>query len=330
MTTRRIMLITCLAMLPGALTYTWLFGAGVLLNLLCTSLTALAAEACMLRLRRLPLQQLGDGTALVTGIILGLCLPPLLPLWMAALGTAFALIFGKHMYGGTGNNLFNPAMVGFAVLIVSFPLAMSHWPAPGSSNTFDQTLVHKVTLTQSRPVYDGITAATPLDAYKFRKGLTNEEFFQTEQAEHWQSWALVSLAYLAGGLVLVYLRLAPWQTPLAMLGTLAGLGVVFYDSGSSVSLGSPLFHLTTGAAVFAAFFVVTDPVTAPRHRSNLLLYGAGIGLVTFIIRTIGAYPEGVAFGVLLLNACVPLIDQLRVEAEATVESRTTSKRTENP
>lgn len=328
MTTRRIMLITCLAMLPGALLYTWLFGAGVMLNLLCTGLTALATEALMLRLRRLPLQQLGDGTALVTGLILGLCLPPLLPLWMAALGTAFALVFGKHMYGGTGNNLFNPAMVGFAVLIVSFPLAMSHWPAPGTV-TVETTVTQKFELTQSRPDYDGITAATPLDAYKFRSGLTNDEFFRAEQAEFWQGWAMVSLAYLAGGLVLIYLRLAPWQTPLAMLGTIAFLSMMFYDSGSSASLGSPLFHLTTGAAVFAAFFVITDPVTAPRHRGNLLLYGAGIGLVTFIIRTIGAYPEGVAFGVLLLNACVPLLDQLRVGADAADESAAAPKQAES-
>ncbi len=310
--------ITLLALLPGFAVFAWHFGIGVLLNVAVASLTAVIGEALVLKLRSLPLSSLADGTAALTGALLGLCLPPLLPFWMVAIGAGFAVVFGKHLYGGSGNNVFNPAMVGFAMLIISFPLAMSHWPAPFSTNSgftdAGTSFTTKLNTSAAQEHYDGITAATPLDAYKFRIASTNDEFFSVSgtQETNWQTWASINLAFLMGGLFLLYRKLIPWQIPASFLVTLGVLSLVFYDGGSSASLGSPAFTLFTGASMLTAFFIATDPVTSPGHRVGLLVFGAGVGLIVFIIRSWGAYPEGVAFAILLMNATAPLIDHVFV------------------
>lgn len=312
MKTRSLMLTTTAALAPGIVLMTWYFGVGILINLTTAILVALITEAAALKLKSpdvaLPVQ-VQDGTIVLTGALLGLCLPPLLPLWMVVLGTVLAVLLGKHVYGGTGQNVFNPAMVGYCILILSFPLGMSHWPSIASTPGLIDTIAAKISLT-NLPPYDGLTAATPLDSYRFREGLTNAEFFQIDNTVNWQVWATINVGFLAGGLYLLSQRLIPWQTPVALLGTLLVLSLVFYDGGSSVSLGSPLFHLLSGATMMAAFFVVTDPVTCPTFPLGLIIFGIGVGLITFIIRSIGAYPEGIAFGVLLMNACSPLIDHL--------------------
>lgn len=310
MTTAAIMRMTLAALLPGAMAYAWYFGAGVVLNLLITIVTAVLIEAAILKVRQMPLSHLGDGTVIVTAVLLGLCLPPLLPAWQVILGTGFAVVFGKHVYGGLGQNVFNPAMVGFAVLIVSFPLSMSQWPEPETGDSLSKVVTAKLNMDAGRAAWDGMTAATPLDSFKFRAGLTSDEHFNEIENRNWIAWAWINLGFLAGGLYLLYRRIIPWQTPATMLATIALLAVVFYDGGSSISLGSPAFHLFTGATMLAAFFVITDPVTAPSCSQGLLLYGAGIGLITFIIRSTGAYPEGIAFAVLLMNASAPLMDHL--------------------
>ena len=305
--------ITLLALLPGFAVFAWHFGIGVLLTVALASLTAVIGEALVLKLRSRPLNSLADGTAVLTGALLGLCLPPLLPFWMVAIGAGFAVVFGKHLYGGSGNNVFNPAMVGFAMLIISFPLAMSHWPAPFSTDAAT-SFTTKLNTSAAQEHYDGITAATPLDAYKFRIASTNDEFFSVSgtQETNWQTWASINLAFLMGGLFLLYRKLIPWQIPASFLATLGVLSLVFYDGGSSASLGSPAFTLFTGASMLTAFFIATDPVTSPGHRVGLLVFGAGVGLIVFIIRSWGAYPEGVAFGILLMNATAPLIDHVFV------------------
>lgn len=308
MKTTAIMQTTLIALIPGALTWCYIFGIGALVNIVVAIITALLTETIVLRIRGRNLATLRDSTAVLTGALLGLCLPPLLPVWIVVLGVAFAMIFGKHLYGGIGNNVFNPAMVGFAVLILSFPLAMTLWPAPSLSQSINEVTSAKFSLTAGQPVYDGVTAATPLDAYKFRRGETNDEFFASQSGADWQHWAWINTAFLLGGLYLMWKKVIPWQTPVALLSTLFLLSAMFFDGGSSGSLGSPLFHLFTGATMLAAFFIVTDPVTCPGYKQGLILFGIGVGVITFIIRTQGAYPEGIAFGVLLMNAASPLID----------------------
>jgi len=308
--TPRIMNQVLLALLPGMLALTWYFGPGVLVNVVVCVAAAIGTEALILSARRLPLTPLTDRSAVVTGTLLGLCLPPLLPLWMVVAGTVFAMIFGKHLYGGLGHNPFNPAMVGYAMMIVSFPLAMSLWPAAGTHQFIPDLAGYKLGV----PVADGVSSATPLTAFKFRGGATVAEFFRSSPAMTsfaGEGWQIVNLAFLAGGLYLALRRLCDWIMPLAMLTALAVLAVAFYDGGSSRSLGSPLFHWFSGATMMAAFFIVTDPVTSPDGVVGRVVFGAGVGVLVFVIRSMGAYPDGIAFAVLLMNATAPFLDQVR-------------------
>ena len=310
---------TLLALTPGGLLVVWYFGAGIVFNIVVTSVVALATEALILRLRGKSITTLLDGSALLTGVLLGLALPPLLPFWMALVATVCALLFGKHLYGGLGHNLFNPAMVGFAILILSFPLAMSQWPPPSQASpapsiTFmthlTKTIKAKWHTQAARADYDGITRATPLDAWRFQQALSSRDFFaDPAQDANRQAWQYINLAFLLGGLGLLYLGVLPWQTPLSMLVVLGGLALVFHDDKAS-SLDALALHLLSGATMLAAFFIITDPVTCPSLPTGLLCFGAGVAGITFIIRTMGAYPEGIAFGVLLMNASSPLIDYL--------------------
>ncbi len=308
---------TLLALIPGTLAYACIFGIGILINILVVCGTAVATEAMVMHLRGQSVRLLLDGTALVAAWLLALCLPPLLPVWQAMVGIGLGLVFGKHVYGGLGKNLFNPAMVGFAILIVSFPLSMSEWPAINDHQTIAEVLTAKTRSDKADAAYDGMSGATPLDAYKFRAGLTNAEFFSPATEINWHAWLTINLAFLLGGMILLYRKIISWQAPAGFLLALSLLAMLFYDSGSSMSLGSPVFHVFSGATMLAAFFIITDPVTSPMRKELLLLYGALIGAITFLIRVTGAYPEGVAFAVLLTNACTPLMDHLASLREST-------------
>jgi len=291
--TNRIMIFVLAALLPGLFTSIYYFGAGIALNVMICISSCLLTEGLVQKIRNLPLNSLLDGSAVVTGILIGLCLPPGISSGIVILGSAFGILFGKLLYGGLGRNLFNPAMVAYAALIISFPLAMSTWPS------------------LLLPI-DGSSGATPLDLIKFRGAQTIDEITTVTQSLSNSPWQAINLSYLLGGIALVYFGIARWQGAIAMLLTLTILYAVFYDGGSSQSLGSPLFHLFTGGTMLAAFFIVTDPVTSPDSKYGLFIFGAGVGLLTFIIRSYGAYPDGIAFAVLLMNAMSPLIDQIRL------------------
>lgn len=307
--TNRMMIIVVIALIPGFLTSSYFFGIGIIVNVVVCIATCLTVESLILKARAQPQLTLLDGSALVTAFLIGLCLPPDLPLFIVILGSAFAIIFGKLLYGGLGHNIFNPAMVGYAALIISFPLAMSTWPSLPSLLSLEGTII------------DGHTAATPLDIVKFRGGLTIDEMgFGENIFLSTPPWQSINFAYLVGGLALIFMRIARWQATVAMLGTLLFLYGISYDGGSSQSFGSPLFHLFSGGTMLAAFFIVTDPVTSPDSTVGLLLFGCGIGVLTFLIRTYGAYPDGIAFAVLLMNALTPLIDHFRLEKGDDIKS----------
>ena len=313
----RLMIRVKFGLIPGALCLFWFFGWGVLFNLIIATLTALAAEAVMLVLRKRPVKvTLLDGSAVLTGLLLGLALPPLAPWWIPVVGAGFAIIVAKQLYGGLGYNPFNPAMVGFVVLIISFPLQMTLWSPP--SGMADGTLGFSDTLqlvfTGALPagnVLDSLTMATPLDTAKTQLGLnyTWSEILAKPVFGHWAGygWEWINLAYLAGGLWLWRQRAIHWQIPAGMLGALFLMALFFYI-GDSDSFGSPLFHLFSGATMLGAFFIATDPVSAATSPRGRIYYGAGIGILTYIIRTWGGYPDGVAFSVLLMNMAAPTID----------------------
>jgi len=313
----RLMRQVMLGLIPGALCLLWFFGWGVLLNLLVASATAVAAEAAMLKLRGRPVQPvLADGSALLTGLLLGLALPPLAPWWIPFIGAVFAIVVAKQLYGGLGYNPFNPAMVGYVVLIISFPLQMTLWSAPRGVGPDMLSLLDTLSLVFGQLPPDGVTLdavtmATPLDSYKTQIGqnLTWSEIVSGplfgQFAGH--GWEWVNLAFLLGGLWLWRTRAIHWQIPCGMLAGLFVTALLFYVADAD-SFASPLFHLFSGATMLGAFFIATDPVSAATTVRGRLYYGAGIGVLVYVIRTWGGYPDGVAFAVLLMNMAAPTID----------------------
>lgn len=311
------MLCVVYALLPGAMLYAWLFGWGVIINILLAIATALASEAVMLKLRKRPMAMfLTDGSALVTALLIGIALPPLAPWWIVFVGTAFAIIFGKHIYGGLGFNPFNPAMVGYVMLLISFPREMTTWMPPLSLGENNLSLLQSLSYVFSGSLPAGITLdalsmATPLDTIKteLSLGKTVQEIsasplFGTLGGTDIQ-W--VTLAFLGGGLWLMHKKIISWHAPFAMLGTLALLSLLFFLYDQS-AYAPPTFHVFTGAAILAAFFIATDPVSGATTLKGRLIFGAGVGIFTFVIRTWGGYPDAVAFSILLMNMAAPTID----------------------
>jgi len=306
------------AMLPGIAALIWFFGWGVLVNLSLASAVALVAEIAMLALRSKPLAlYLNDYSAVVTAWLLAVALPPLAPWWLTVIGVLTAIIVAKHLYGGLGYNPFNPAMIGYVVLLISFPREMSTWLVPhgidqSQAMTLWETLQAVFNSGQSaRLAPDALTGATPLDLLRTQLGLglsvtevRNSPVFGIVAGSGWE-W--VALGFLAGGLWLLYTQTAAWQIPASMLGALAVISTVFYVIDPQ-RYAPPWFHLWSGAAIFGAFFIATDPVTASTTPRGRLIYGAGIGLLVYLIRGFGGYPDGVAFAVLLMNIAAPTID----------------------
>lgn len=311
----QVMTQVCVALIPGIIAYAWLVGPAILVQLVIATIAALLAEAVMLKLRGKPLALfLSDGSAIVTGWLIALTFPPLAPWWMVFTGTAFAIVFAKHLYGGLGQNPFNPAMVAFAVCIVSFPAMMSQWPAVG----LDLRFVDQVDIIFGlAPRVDALSSATPLDAMKtaLRMGdgnvdiaqlLANQDIYGNFAGRGWE-W--VAAGYLIGGLWLWHRRIISWQVPVAFIGALTLLSGALWLYNPA-SFANPVFHLFSGGTLLGAFFIATDPVSGCTTPRGKLIFGAGAGLLAYIIRVFGGYPDGVAFAVLLMNLSAPLIDLL--------------------
>ncbi len=279
-----------------------MFGAAILIQLAIASITALLAEALMLALRKKPIRLfVTDGSALLTAWLIALSFPPIAPWWLVVVGTLFAIIVAKHLYGGLGQNPFNPAMVGFALMIVAYPQAMSQWLgiSVGDFNSHLQAIFGERHL-------DAITMATPLDTVRtaLHSGSTNPSA-AVGQAGNALGW--LALAYVVGGMYLLQQRLITWHLPVAFLGTLVLVAGVFHQIDAERFVG-PMFHLISGGAMLGAFFIITDPVSGATTPKGKLIFGAGAAMLTWLIRTFGAYPDGVAFAVLLMNIAAPLID----------------------
>ena len=312
--TASIMRWVILLCLPGLLAQTYFFGWGNLHNVILCALTAVLCEASILALRKRPIVVfLKDYSAILTGVLLGLALPPLAPWWVSVVATAFAIIFVKQLYGGLGYNPFNPAMAGYALVLISFPLAMTtNWSHPAqlqeSFPSLSQTL-ETIWQVDSLDAPDGLTGATPLDVYKHeikastQEVVTNQDIFGFLVAHGWE-W--VNVAFLLGGLGLLALRIIHWQTP---LGVILGIAIPALLFSSDPDQAVPLsLHLFAGATMLGAFFIATDPVSSSTTPKGRLIFGLGIGLLTYLIRSFGSYPDAIAFAVLLMNFAAPLID----------------------
>jgi electron transport complex protein RnfD len=309
-----VMLKVLLALSPAILTSLLFLGAGVLIHLILAISTGLLSEAFILWLRKRPLKpSLFDLSATVTAVLLALSLPTLAPWWISVNGMLFAIIIAKHLYGGLGYNPFNPAMAGYAFLLISFPQPMTAWLAfDAPSLTLNETF--QLIFHESLPPqlsFDALTHATPLDTIKTQLRL-NQTLSQIHQLSlfGWlagKSYQWISLSYLIGGVWLLKQKIIQWQIPAAFLGSLSALAVIAYLYDSD-HFSSPLFHLFAGSTMLGAFFIATDPVTAATSNQGRLVYGALIGVLLYSIRIWDSYPDGLAFAVLLANLAVPSLD----------------------
>ncbi|MYE24142.1 MAG: RnfABCDGE type electron transport complex subunit D [Gammaproteobacteria bacterium] len=285
--TEAIMFRVVAAMVPCIATATVAFGVLTLAHCALALGAGAVVEACARAARGLPLRVFADGSAPVTCLLIALAVPPSAPLWITPVAVLVGLGLAREAYGGLGRNVFNPAMAGYAAVLVAWPHALT-W-------------------------VDGQTGATALDALRFRGADTVDEAFRaaTFGIVGGRGFEWVNAAALVGGLYLVATRVVHWRIPLAVLLGMGLPALALHDGGSSESLGSPLFHWFSGATMLGAFFIATDPVTAPRGEAHQWLFGIGIGAVTFLIRADGGYPDGLAFAVLLGNLAAPALDALQ-------------------
>ena len=313
-----------LATIPGIAAQWYFFGAGNLIQIVLACLTAVITEAVFLKLRKQPiLNRVKDNSALLTGVLIGISIPGFAPWWISVMGTVFAIAIAKQLYGGLGHNIFNPAMVAYVVLLVSFPLQMTTWPPVSEITGFELTIWDEFsviftgitldghTAHQLIQNIDGMTMATPLDTLKtgLSMGNTASEILQQEQFS-WLSglgWEWVNIGFLVGGLYLLAKRAILWYIPVGVLGGLFIISAISY-LWSPDSVGSTVFHMFSGATMLGAFFIATDPVSAATTPKGRIIFGALIGMLVYMIRTWGGYPDAMAFAVLLANMCVPLID----------------------
>lgn len=337
--TSNIMKWVMLACIPGIFALTYFFGYGSLIQVLLAMLTAWLTEGVVLHLRKPNLRKrhlqqqnghkqpvmacLKDNSALLTGLLLGVSLPPLAPWWVVVLGTLFAIIIAKQLYGGLGQNLFNPAMVGYVVLLISFPVQMTNWlpsvELQASPINFVENL--QVIFTgqtsenknshQLRQSFDGVSQATPLDTLKTE--LRNQPLASVLQHPLFGGilaglgWQWVNLGFLVGGVFLLWRRIIYWHIPFSFLLALC-LCATYSHFIAPEKFASATFHLFSGATMLGAFFIATDPVSAATTPRGRLIFGALTGVLVWLIRVFGGYPDGVAFAVLLANITVPLID----------------------
>ncbi len=313
----RMMLTVLLALIPGIVAYAWVFGGGILITLALATLTALLTEALMLRLRKRPVKPfLMDYSAVITAWLLALSIPPLAPWWLIVVGVAFAIIIAKQLYGGLGYNPFNPAMIGYAVLLISFPVLMTKWPAALTLAETKLSFMEQFHYIFSNALpanttMDAVTSATPLDYLKTQLKL-DQSISSIQAAPIFGHFAgkgaeYVALAYLAGGLFLLQQRIISWHLPVAFLASLTAISAIFWALDPT-QFANPLFHVVSGGSLLAAFFIITDPISGPTTPKGKFYFAAGVAIMAYLIRVYGGYPDGLAFAVIFMNICVPLID----------------------
>ncbi|WP_323846899.1 electron transport complex subunit RsxD [Microbulbifer magnicolonia] len=314
--TAKVMLQVAAATIPGVLALVLYFGIGVLINIALCTATALACEAAVMKLRERPIGfYLKDYSAFITALLLGIALPPYCAWWLPVIGSAVAIVLAKHLYGGMGYNPFNPAMVGYVVLLISFPVDMTRWVGPAEIIHGAPGLAEAFGLVFGFGGFnvDGFTRATPLEIVRLNESVLLSQLYEMEPVFNRGTiagfgWETASFGFLVGGLFLLFRRIITWHAPVAMLVTLTLMSLLFYDSGSSLSEGSPALHLFSGATMLGAFFIITDPISGATSNKGRLIFGAGVGLLTYVIRAWGTYPDAVAFAVLLMNFAAPTID----------------------
>lgn len=323
-----VMKLVILALMPATGLSVVVFGWPALLVILITMLACIITEFLFSVIRQRP-TPIGDNSAALTGLLLALTLPPTAPWWICVVGGVFAIAIGKQVFGGLGYNVFNPALIARVFLLISFPVELTYWPSPMPLFT-----AHALSFGQAwdlifggggpalKEAMDAITMATPLGQYRVQTGLGKtvaealggaypgyNPFLAAGGLMGGSLGETSAILLAAGGVWMIHKKLITWHIPLAMiLGCLAP-AAVFWVWDSGVHYPDPFFHLVTGGLVLGAFFMATDMVTSPITAKGQIIFGVGCGLLTYIIRTWGGYPEGVSFAIVIMNTAVPLIDQ---------------------
>jgi len=298
----KIMYAVVIAMLPMFAVSILYFGLGALLVTLVAIASSLLFEWLIQKFLLKIKPTVTDGSALVTGMLLAFNVPSNLPLWMVVIGALVAIGIGKMSFGGLGNNPFNPALVGRVFLLISFPVQMTTWPKP---------IINRMTLV------DVQTGATPLGILKegLKNGDTVSQLFE-KLPSYWDMFLgaiggslgeMSAIAVLIGGIYLLMKKVISWHIPVSILTTVfVFTGILFLSNPEHNA--TPVFHLLAGGLMLGAVFMATDMVTSPMSNWGMIIYGIGIGVITVLIRVFGAYPEGVSFAILIMNAFVPLIN----------------------
>lgn len=308
-----------LALMPATAFGLWLFGWPAIFLFIITVTSAILFEAFCIRLKGRPATPvIMDGSALLTGWLVAITLPPWAPWWIGVVGSGIAIILGKQVYGGLGQNLFNPAMLARVALLISFPIEMTTWAnvSPlffGDSPGFIDGLHFTLSGLQNLDAYTGATTLGYIKTEFSQNHILPDILKDYSPTLNFIGWTRGSLGETSsilmglGGVWLIRQNIIQWQIPVSLLGTVVMLSSVFHllDSDHYVS---PFLYLNSGAILCVAFFIATDYVTSPNTPTGQLVFGAGCGLLIFVIRTWGAYPEGAGFAVLLMNSATPLID----------------------
>lgn len=323
--TSALMRLVIYATIPGILAQWYFFGWGNIIHIIMAIITALVAEFFILSIREKKIRpQLFDGSAILTAVLLGISLPAFAPWWITIIGVLFAIIVAKQLYGGLGHNPFNPAMAAYVMLLISFPVQMTTWQPPLSLLSINLQFNDSLALIlsgftpdgysaeQIRTHVDGFTMATPLDTVKtnLTLGLTVGESMQSPVIgkQFGIGWEWINAGFLLGGLFLLAKKAIHWTTPLSFLSSLFICSFIAFIVSPDSST-STMFHWFSGATMLGAFFILTDPVSGATSVKGRLVFGALAGLLVYLIRTFGGYPDAVAFAVLLANMAAPLIDQ---------------------
>ncbi len=292
---KQVMYDVVISLIPAVIVSVFLFGWYALGVILAAVVSSVVFEMFCVKItgKGAVLGTALDGSAIVTGILLAFNLPPASPLWMVILGSFVAIVIAKQTFGGLGNNIFNPALVARVFLLLSFPVQMTRW-------------------TTGHAGPDAVTAATPLGLLK-TEGLSalQHTFSQTQCALGnipGSMGEVSAVALILGALYLGFKNVISWEIPFSCLGTVFVFTGIFHLVDPA-RYASPLFHIVSGGLILGAFFMATDMVTSPITRTGMLIFGAGVGLLTGIIRLFGGYPEGVSFAILIMNALTPLIDR---------------------
>ena len=302
-TTKKLMYDVVIALIPAFLMSLYVFGIGALLVTLVAIASCIFFEYAIQKYLLKSPVTVADGSALITGILLAFNVPSNLPLWMVVVGSLVAIGIAKLSFGGLGFNIFNPALVGRVFLLVSFPVQMTLWPTPVVNNM---------------AVADAVTGATTLGIIKegLKFGGTMSELSTQLPSNNEMLLGLTggslgemsALALILGGLFLILRKVITWHIPVVMLATIAVMTGIFW-MGNPEHYASPMIHLLSGGAILGAFYMATDLVTSPVTKKGMIIFAIGIGVITVVIRFWGAYPEGVSFAILIMNAFVPLINK---------------------